>query len=132
MNKKKLLFVFLMLFGLAAAAMAGQDFTQLNTAGTSSKESTQGVIKSWLWVASLFPLGIGGFLVSKVKEYQERQEEQGQYEPKVAKYTKLIGAFIGGILITFLLYGILGTVFFNKGFGEMWQILVVDFYSGLI
>ena len=116
----------------AASLYAGEDFTQLTNAGTDSREVVQSSIKAWIWVTALIPFALSFFLFAKVKEYQERQEEQGQHQPKVAKYATLIGAIIGGFLIMFLVYGIFGAVLFDKSFGEMWSALVVDFFKNIL
>ena len=118
---------------LAAASLyAGEDFTQLSDAGTDSKEVLQSAIKAWIWITALIPFALSFFLFAKVKEYQERQEEQGQYQPKLAKYGSLIAAIAGGFLIMFIVYGILGAALFDKSFGEMWSALVVDFFKSIL
>ena len=132
MNKKRALFLIAALFIGASSVWAGADFTQLNDAGANSKTAVQGAIKGWMWVTALLPLGVSLFLFTKVKDWQERQEEQGQYQPKVAKYFSLILAAIGGIVIMYIVYGLFGMVFAGKDFSASWSSFVMDFYKSLI
>ena len=130
--RKSLFILALLLVGSNVFAASGEDFSQLSEAANSGKEVVQSTISAWLWVSALIPFALSAFLFAKVKEYQERQEEQGQYQPKVAKYASLVGAIIGGVLIMYIIYGVLGAVFFDHTFGEMWAALVTDFFSSIL
>jgi len=126
--------VFLLLLGLmvvGTAAFAANDFTQMTDAGGNAKETVQGTIAAWLWITALLPLGVSITLFFVVKDWQEQKEEQGQTQPKIAKYMSLLGAVIAGILIMYIVYGLIGVVFADKTFSEMWTTLVVDFYRDI-
>lgn len=133
MKISKIGFFMLLMLALGTTGLFGaEEFTQLTKAGTGAKESTQSAIGAWIWVSALFPLALALLLLFVTKNYLEKQEEQGQYKPKVAKYASMIGAFIGGFLIMYIVYGVAGAVLFDKSFGEMWASLVMDFYKGLL
>lgn len=125
-------FTLIALLALASSAFAAGEFSQLTDAAGDGKETIQQTIGAWMWVSALIPFGLAFFLFSKVKDYQERQEEQGQYQPKVAKYVSLVGAIIGGFIIMYIIYGLFGAAFFDKSFSEMWEALVMDFFSSII
>jgi len=129
---KKTIFLIAIAVLMMSIDATAEEFQQLSGAGASGKQVVQESIKAWMWGAALIPLAFAGFLFSKVKEYQERQEEQGQYQPKVSKYAGLVGAIVGGVLIVYVAYGVIGAVFFDKTFTEMWNALVVDFFQSLI
>ena len=129
---KKILF--LLTVALAVSAFAGdtsENFSQIEDAGANSKHILQGTISSWKWVLALLPIASAFWMTNKLKEYQEQQEESGQYQPKVQKMGMLLAAFAGTIVIFYLLYGLLGAVFTDKSFADMWKSLVVDFFSSV-
>lgn len=131
---RKLMFLLVCLVGFTSV-LFGDDGSQglqsLNNAGATAQTTVVKAVEGWRWLLGIVPLGVAGFLAFKMKEYLEQKDEQsgGQSEPKFSRYGKIIAAFIGGIVITYIVFGVLGTVFANKGFGDMWELLVVDFWK---
>lgn len=86
--------------------------------------------KGWLWIFAFLPFGLAIFAVVKTKEYLEAKDEQsnGQSEPKVSRYGKMVLAFVVTVLVCYIVYGLFGMVFAGDGFGDMWGKLVADFW----
>lgn len=115
----------------AANAAAGDQFEGFNNAGESAKSSTQGMIAAWIWVLALIPVGIGAVAAFKMREHLDQKEEQNQHEPKPMRYAKVAGAFLVGIAISFIVYGVFGTIFLGKTFSETWGVIVLPFWNAL-
>jgi heme/copper-type cytochrome/quinol oxidase subunit 2 len=129
----------LFVFAILAVAIyspdliAADNFSAMEESASKSKGATQGTIKSWLWVFALIPIGVASYMTWKMKEYIENKEEQGQYEPKWTKNTKLIGAFAGGLFIMYIVYGIIGIVIFGQAsLGDGWDKLFVPFWKDML
>jgi len=104
----------------------------LDGAGTEAKKQVRGVFSDWMWLFAFMPFLFAVFITWKVREYFEAKDEQsGQQEPRISRYAKMIAAFIGGVLICYILYGLFGKVFAGQEFGDMWEDLVVDFWTGV-
>lgn len=131
-NAKRIFVASLVLLPVAAMAAAGDQFQALEDSGASAKGAVQGAIKSVIWVISLLPVGIGAFAAMKMKEHLENKEEQNQHEPRWMKFGKIIFAFAGGVLITYILFGIIGKVFMDLTFADAWETFVTDFWKDVI
>jgi len=128
-----------LVLAVVALVFVGQDLLastagNLQAAGGKSKNEVQTAISGWMWVMAFAPFVGALFIAYKVKEYYEAKDEQagGQTEPKVSRYMKIVGGFIGGVLIFYILYGVWGMVFANSNFSDMWNVMVVDFWGKLI
>ena len=135
MNKKRILFfvgLFALLFVFADASLANAG-TGLSGAADTAKTEVRGVIKGWQWVFAFMPFALALFVTNKVREHFEAKDEQsnGQSEPKVSRYAKMALAFVGSVVICYILYGLFGMVFAKQTFGAMWQKLVVDFWVAI-
>ena len=124
---KKLFLARGLLFLFASAAHAGI----MSGAGEGARDEVVTTIKGWQWLFAFLPFGVGIGLVLATKNYLEAKDEQsnGQSEPKASRYFKLILAFIVGVIAVYIVYGVFGMAFANKGFGEMWDELVTDFWK---
>lgn len=114
----------LMLLVLGATAYGAEEFAKLNEAGEGAQNVVGGVIKAFFWVLAFTPVFGAWFFSSKIKEYLENKEEQGQYQPKATKNFMIVSAAVVGVLAAFLLIGILGKVFFGWTFAEAWTNVV--------
>lgn len=131
MKKKQLMLMLtslLMSVDLFAAG-GGNNFETLEEAIGWAKEAIQGIIANSFWLLAIIPVGAAGYSWKIMKEYLENKEETSQFEPKWQKNGKLIVAALGGVVVTFLTYGIFGAIFFGKGFMETWELLVVRFWT---
>ncbi|MDD4969873.1 MAG: hypothetical protein PHT07_10640 [Paludibacter sp.] len=124
----------LMLLLVAADLMAAGDghFTSMEDGIDSARQTAQGLIGHAIWILAFIPIGIGYWAWKTAKEHLENKEETSQFEPKWQKLGKLIAAALGGVAITFLAYGIIGGIFFGKGFMDTWNLLVVSFWNEAI
>lgn len=106
----------------------------LNEAGRRAKGTAVGAIQSWVWLAGFIPFGVATWVTWKLKEHLEQKDEQagGQTEPKASRYIKLIGAFIIGVIVTYILLGVFGMVFAGKGYAETWKFFVTDFWGKIL
>ena len=106
----------------------------LSEAGEQAKGTAVGAIKSWIWLAGFIPFGIATWVTWKLKEHLEQKDEQagGQTEPKASRYIKLIGAFIIGVIVTYILLGVFAKVFAGKNYEESWNFFVRDFWQQII
>lgn len=127
----KIFIVFLGFLFFAASLYGADGLESLNDAGTTARDTVTGAIRSWNWIIGMIPLLLSAYATWKLKEYLETKDEQagGQTEPKFSRYLKLIVAFVGMIVIVYILLGLFGAVFAKKTFGEMWENLVVPFWT---
>ena len=122
----------LCVFAPNALSDAGEGLKELNTAGEEGRTTFVNAIKGWKWVFGILPFAIAIGIAYKVKDYLEQKDEQagGQTEPKASRYAKIVAAFIAGIIIMFILYGIFGLVFAGQTeFSAGWRIFVTDFWK---
>lgn len=131
--KKVLLVVLALVISSATLFAAGETFSNFDSAGTDAQSVAISGMQSWKWVVGFIPLGFGLFSAFKVNEYLNQKDESGggQTEPKATRYAKVLGAGIVGILVIYILLGLLGAVFADKTFTETWKTFVVDFWSQL-
>lgn len=125
-NRLIRLFAFVMLLG------ATQTWAIMAGGGAQAEAEVVTTIKGWLWVSAFMPFAVGTGLVVLTKNYLEQKDEQsnGQTEPKFQRYAKLIGAFVGGVIIMFIVYGLWGMVFMGESsFTATWNKLVTPFWE---
>lgn len=120
--------LFIAMGAMATAADAG---AALAESGGIAKEMVSGVIIAFKWVLAFSPIWSAWFFASKMKEYLENKEEQGQHEPKAQKVFKIIAAVVIGIIAAYLLIGILAKVFIGLDFNEAWTKIVTDVWGTL-
>lgn len=117
-------------FILIAPAMAqAEEFAQITEALRAAKEVVQSVIANSIWLLAFFPIVIGGVLAFLVKEHLENKESTSQYEPRVMKFGKIIGAFVAGVIFVFILYGFIGKGLMGYDFGQSWDLFVTKFWK---
>jgi Mn2+/Fe2+ NRAMP family transporter len=116
---------------LSPSFLFAENFDGLTGSAGDAKSTVQGAIASVLWILALLPIGVATFAAAKMKEHLENKEEQNQHEPKWMKFTKLISAFMGGLLVSFLVLGIFGKILLGLTFSETWTNLVVNFWAGV-
>ena len=106
----------------------------LSEAGEQAKGTVVGAIKSWIWLAGFIPFGIATWVTWRLKEHLEQKDEQagGQTEPKASRYIKLIGAFIIGVIVTYILLGVFAKLFAGKEYEDSWNFFVRDFWKQII
>lgn len=128
---KRILIVLAVLMATSLAVFAADSFSSFDNAGNSAQNVAVSGIKSWKWIIGFMPFAFGIYSAIKVNEYLNQKDEsgQGQNEPKATRYVKVLGAGIFGILIIYILLGLIGTVFADKSFSETWQTFVVDLWS---
>lgn len=135
---KKVLHLFLGFFlatpTFVFAANDDKGLESLNQSGAAAKNVVANAIHNWKWIFALLPFGVGIFVAMQVKNHLEMQDERsnGQNEPKISRWGKIVGAFIGGVIIMFILYGILGKVFADMSFADMWKTMVTDFWYDVL
>lgn len=113
----------------AGGATGGAVSTGLSQSGTEAKGLFTSVIQAFQWGIAFVPLWSAWFFSSKMKEYLENKEEQGQYEPKAQKNFKIVMAIIVGIIAAYLVIGIMAKVFVGQGFNEAWTKFVTDVWK---
>ena len=106
----------------------------LNEAGEQAKSTAVGAIRSWVWLVGFVPFGIATWVTWKLKEHLEQKDEQagGQTEPKASRYIKLIGAFIIGVIVTYILLGVFGKIFADQDYAVSWKFFVEDFSKQIL
>ena len=106
----------------------------LNEAGKQAKGTAVGAIRSWVWLVGFVPFGIATWVTWKLKEHLEQKDEQagGQTEPKASRYIKLIGAFIIGVIVTYILLGVFGKIFADQDYAVSWKFFVEDFWKQIL
>ena len=106
----------------------------LNEAGEQAKSTAVGAIRSWVWLVGFVPFGIATWVTWKLKEHLEQKDEQagGQTEPKASRYIKLIGAFIIGVIVTYILLGVFGKIFADQDYAVSWKFFVEDFWKQIL
>lgn len=130
MKKCLIIILALMATSVALFAAGGDTFDAFDKAGTSSQNVAVSGIQSWKWLVGFIPVAFGLFTAFKMNEYLNQKDEgQGQNEPKPSRYAKVLGAFLIGVLIIYMLLGVFGAVFADKSFSETWQSFVVDLWS---
>lgn len=130
---KRYFLVFLMLgLGAISAMASASGFTNFDSAGADAQDIAISGMGSWKWIIAFIPLGFGIFSAMKMNEYLNQKDEgQGQNEPKATRYAKVLGAGIVGVLIIYILLGLIGKVFAGEDFGTTWSVFVTDFWSQL-
>ena len=137
-SQNKLLVLFLIVSIVLASDVFGNDEPgakgALNEAGKEAKGTAVGAIRSWIWLVGFVPFGVATWVTWKLKEHLEQKDEQagGQTEPKASRYIKLIGAFIVGVIVTYILLGVFGKVFAGVGYEESWNFFVKDFWEQIL
>lgn len=114
-----------------AAGQQSQGFQSLNESGEAAKTTVSTAIKSWSWIFAILPFVIAIGLALLVKMRLDEKEENGQTMPKMQRYTQIVGGMIVGVVISYVLYGLIGKIFLGKTFSESWQTLVTDFWSNI-
>ena len=130
-RKRKVLFLISMM-ALPAFLVAASGTDGLSDAGTEAKTLVTKVIQAFQWAIAFLPLWSAWFFSSKMKEYLENKEEQGQYEPKAQKNFKIVAAIIVGVIAAYLVIGILSKVFTGTDFTTSWEKLVMDVWKNLL
>lgn len=127
-----LVFLMLSLGAISAFAAGGGSFANFDEAGGNAQDIAISGMSSWKWIVGFIPLGFGIFSAFKMNEYLNNKDEgQGQQEPKATRYVKVLGAGIVGVLIIYILLGLIGKVFAGKDFSETWETFVTNFWSQL-
>ena len=139
----KILFIFVAMIGLtalasasggtgAAAGTASSSVSGgLSSSGATAKTLVENVIQAFIWALAFLPVWSAWFFASKMKDYLENKEEQGQYEPKATKVFKIVAAIIVGIIGAYLLIGIMSKVFMDMTFADSWTKFVTDVWKSL-
>jgi len=131
MNKTRLLKILLFAGALLLPSMALAT-DGLSQSGVEAKGLFKAVIGAFQWAIAFLPLWSAWFFSSKMKEYLENKEEQGQYEPKAQKNFKIVMAIIVGIIAAYLVIGIMSKVFMGITFTEAWTKFVTDVWSDFL
>jgi len=116
----------------AAGAAGGSGFQSLNESGTEAQTTVQEAIKNWKWVLALLPFALALGLAFLVKMRLDEKEENGQTMPKFQRYAQIVGGFIAGIVISYILYGLTYKTFAGGNFSDGWTKLVTDFWSNAL
>ena len=131
----------IIIFGIIAAALVvpdflfaagGNAFSGLQESGQASKETVKGVLKSWQWITAFFPLVVATALAAWKWNDIRKKEEQAQESTKLGKTISIVGFFIGGVLLMFILYAIIGKVFIGWSPSETWTKFVSDIWAYML
>jgi len=132
MNKTKVLKLLVFIGVLFMPMITFASVDGLSESGAEAKTLFTSVIQAFQWAIAFVPIWSAWFFSSKMKEYLENKEEQGQYEPKAQKNFKIVMAIIVGIIAAYLVIGIMSKVFVGIGFTDAWEKFVTDVWKTLL
>lgn len=127
---KRILILALLLIGLQLT-LSAENFANFDKAGENSEAVVVSGISAWKWIVAFAPFAFGTYCSFKVNEYLNQKDEssQGQQEPKVSRYAKVLSAFIVACIIVYLVMGTLGLVFAGQSFADTWDTFVIKFWE---
>lgn len=114
------------------SAVAADTFAKMQDNAEGINNIMGVLVKAFQFVLAFTPIFGAYFFSSKVKEYLENKEEQGQYQPKATKNFMIVSAAVIGVLASYLFVGIIGKVFVNKPFEDSWQFFVASVWESWI
>jgi len=114
------------------SAIAADTFSQMQDNAEGVNNIMGVLVKAFQFILAFTPIFGAWFFSSKVKEYLENKEEQGQYQPKATKNFMIVSAAVIGVLAAYLFVGIIGKVFVNKIFEDSWQFFVASVWESWI
>ena len=121
-------------FALATGAGVGATdagFTGLEDSGESAKATATGLVTAFKWILALIPIWPATVYYGKMKDWLDDQDQTSQTKPKPVRILYLVGAVAGGIVGTYIVYGIFGMVFLNQGFNQTWIDIVATVWRSL-
>ncbi|MBD3823000.1 MAG: hypothetical protein IE916_00630 [Epsilonproteobacteria bacterium] len=132
LSENKLLVFFALFMLSSVAAMAASGDASITGTGENAKTEVGAIIRAVIWVGAFIPIGLPLWAMSKVKDWLANKEEQGQYEPKIMKMSKIAAAGFAGLAFSYLILGFFGGVLVGLSFSESWSMFVTDHWSSFL